>query len=340
MTNSPNLLPAQNNFDVIRLALAFIVFLAHSYDLSQSSDLKPLVSLLSSRVAVEAFFVISGFLIIMSYERSRSLPNYAQKRVRRIYPGYIVSVCFFAILLPLIEDVPAKIYTSFDYFKYLTVNALFLNFISPSIPGVFENNPIYAINGALWTIKIEVMFYVCIPFIAWICRKIHPLAILVLLYLTGFLYSNIIESLGWPVLAKQFPGQLQFFAAGIGLHYFYKKITQFPWHCFIIAIVGFLLHYMGLSNLLYPISLALTIYFLAFCVPTINLSRIGDLSYGVYILHFPILQTLISFGMFEKSGWGGLLLASFFVLSGAFLMWHLVEKRFLFSSSHYLPKNA
>jgi peptidoglycan/LPS O-acetylase OafA/YrhL len=57
-------------------------------------------------------------------------------------------------------------------------------------------------------------------------------------------------------------------------------------------------------------------------------------------VHFPIVQTLISFGMFERSAWKGLLLASFLVLSGAFLMWHFVEKRFLFKSSHYLPENV
>jgi peptidoglycan/LPS O-acetylase OafA/YrhL len=330
----------QNNFDVIRLILAFTVFLAHSHELSQSSDLKPLILLLSSKVAVEAFFVISGFLIIMSYEKSVSLSNYARKRVRRIYPAYIVSLVFFATILPFIEEAPARTYISFDYFKYLIFNAIFLNFISPSLPGVFETNPIQAINGALWTIKIEVMFYMCIPLIAWMCRKTHPGVILAALYVMGVTYSNISESLGWNTLAKQLPGQLQFFAAGMGVYYLYDRIIKFRWHCLVAVIAGFLLHYMRLSDFLYPISLALTIYFFAFRVPTINLSRIGDLSYGVYIVHFPILQTLISFGMFDKSGWKGLLLASFLVLSGAFLMWHLVEKRFLFNSSHYLLRNS
>jgi hypothetical protein len=55
MMNSSNSVPAQNNFDVIRLILAFIVFLVHSHVLSQSDDLKPIVLLLSSKVAVEAF---------------------------------------------------------------------------------------------------------------------------------------------------------------------------------------------------------------------------------------------------------------------------------------------
>lgn len=84
---------------------------------------------------------------------------------------------------------------------------IFLNFISPSIPGVFESNLIY---GALWTIKIEVMFYISIPLIAWACSKTRPLVIFVTLNIAGFLYSDIMRSLGWSILATQLPGQLQF----------------------------------------------------------------------------------------------------------------------------------
>lgn len=87
----------------------------------------------------------------------------------------------------------------------------------------------------------------------------------------------------------------------MALHYFHEKIVEFPYYCLVIAIAGFFLHYTELSDLLYPISLALAVYFFAFCIPVLNLSRIGDLSYGVYIVHFPILQTLISFGIFDNS---------------------------------------
>ena len=41
---------------------------------------------------VDLFFVVSGLLIFMSYERSRSVGRYTENRVRRIYPAYFVTV--------------------------------------------------------------------------------------------------------------------------------------------------------------------------------------------------------------------------------------------------------
>ncbi len=78
-----------NNFDLLRFLLAFLVFLFHVSFLSQSFDLKYFQTFLSSQTVLEAFFVISGFLIFMSYENSSSLKDYLLKRVRRIYPGYM-----------------------------------------------------------------------------------------------------------------------------------------------------------------------------------------------------------------------------------------------------------
>jgi peptidoglycan/LPS O-acetylase OafA/YrhL len=66
-----------------------------------------------------------------------------------------------------------------------------------------------------------------------------------------------------------------------------------------------------------------------------NFSKYGDFSYGVYIVHWPILQTLIIFGVDRLNP--AIFLGVSLTLIGlaAFLMWHLVERHFLTSSSHY-----
>ncbi len=88
----------RNNFDAIRFGLAFIVFLVHTYELSRAEGLRFLSQILSSQVAVEAFFVVSGFLIFMSYEKSADIRKYAVKRARRIYPAYVAVVVLCALL--------------------------------------------------------------------------------------------------------------------------------------------------------------------------------------------------------------------------------------------------
>jgi peptidoglycan/LPS O-acetylase OafA/YrhL len=67
-----------------------------------------------------------------------------------------------------------------------------------------------------------------------------------------------------------------------------------------------------------------------------NFGRYGDFSYGIYILHFPILQALIQAGLFAWSPFGALAIACGTVIAAAALLWHLVERPFLARSSHYV----
>jgi len=71
-----------NNIDFLRLALALLVVFAHSFVITQGSDgAEPFMRLTRGQttggtVAVDAFFILSGFLITASYERSSSLLSF------------------------------------------------------------------------------------------------------------------------------------------------------------------------------------------------------------------------------------------------------------------------
>jgi peptidoglycan/LPS O-acetylase OafA/YrhL len=84
----------ENNLDLLRFLFASSICIYHLYVLSQASCLKTVVLLLSplSDCAVRGFFIISGFLIFRSYERSRNLKEYLFKRARRILPAYVAVV--------------------------------------------------------------------------------------------------------------------------------------------------------------------------------------------------------------------------------------------------------
>ncbi|MGB6855828.1 MAG: hypothetical protein WBE03_03015, partial [Terracidiphilus sp.] len=79
-----------------------------------------------------------------------------------------------------------------------------------------------------------------------------------------------------------------------------------------------------------------------FCRYLGNFAKYGDFSYGVYIVHWPILQCMVFFGLPRLNPLIFLSLALVLVFAASFLMWHLVEKRFLTASSHYrrAPANA
>ena len=91
----------QNNFSFLRLICALLVIITHSYELlGEGKDVLFYYSnhhISLSLLAVNSFFVISGFLIFKSFERSLNLKEFIKKRSLRIYPAFFVSVivCFF-----------------------------------------------------------------------------------------------------------------------------------------------------------------------------------------------------------------------------------------------------
>jgi peptidoglycan/LPS O-acetylase OafA/YrhL len=330
-----------NNFDLLRLLFASAVCLDHSYKLSGYSELH--FWFLSSSMAVNAFFVLSGFLIFMSYERSRSLSSYASKRIRRIYPAYFTVVMLCAIGLALASSKSITDYFSLAWLKYVFANLTFMNFIQPTLPGVFESYEMPSVNGALWTIKIEAMFYLSVPFFVFLFRRFGTLLTLIATYCLSFAYKSILimaatktDSNIYMELSRQLPGQLSYFMAGAFfyyfLHLFERKVIYFMTAAITILSVDLIFP----LPLLEPFAVATLVIFFGLYLYTGNFGKYGDFSYGIYILHFPIIQVLVYAGWFKDQPWYFFMSVIFFTTIGAFFMWHLVEKHFLYRRNHYM----
>ncbi|MDP4086262.1 MAG: acyltransferase [Bacillota bacterium] len=327
-----------NNFDLLRLLFALTVFFVHGYDLTLSPELKPLKAFLNSQVAVESFFIISGFLIFMSYENSKSLVDFFQKRLKRIYPAYFFIILFCGFLGVFISKNNFGGYFSLDLVKYIFYNLIFLNSAQPSLPGVFTSNPVMsAVNGSLWTIKLEVSFYVLIPIIVFIFKKNrkHTWAWILIAYLLSFLYNYGLNTLSlhtgndlYAKLAKQLPGQMSYFLSGALLFYylnFFKKHSHF---LFVLALILYFIQFK--MNIFSPLTLAIIVIYFAICIPQlINFNKIGDFSYSIYITHFPIVQFFISIGAFKLNPIFGLLISFLVVIAFSIFSWNFIEKPFL-----------
>ncbi len=341
-------IPTINNFDILRFVFALLVLIYHACVLASTDELKLVVEFIIpfSRFAVPRFFIISGFLIFMSYETSKSWKNYFEKRARRILPAYLFIVILTAIGGCFVSTLPWNEYFRWEWFKYLFFNIIFLNFLHLSLPGVFESNPLMStVNGSLWTIKVELMFYAVVPLLVHILRRYNQLVSILIIYLLSFIYSEVLNYLGeytrhaiWFELAKQLPGQLTFFITGALIYYYYdafKRNFRVPL-CFssLILVCSYYFkstsiayHLISLST---PISLAIVVIFIAFFSSYIELfSNYGDLSYGTYIYHFPLIQVFISLGLFNYSSYLALWLSVIATLLISYASWHLLEKPFL-----------
>jgi peptidoglycan/LPS O-acetylase OafA/YrhL len=327
-----------NNFDLLRLVLATVVAFVHFSDLT-GLELVYFGKYLSSGVAVDSFFIISGFLIFMSYESSNSLSIYFQKRLRRILPAYIAVIIICSVLLYLISSKSFSQYFNLEFFKYILFNVLTLNFLQPTLPGVFVDHHIPAVNGALWTIKIELMFYCCVPIIFFIMSKINRVFTFFSIYLSSVIYSVLLTYIYaktghelYDRLERQLPGQLCFFVSGGFLYMYYSKIMKYNFILLFISILIVVIHkYYFNLYLLYPFTLAFIVIYFANIFPCLGkFGKFGDFSFGIYIWHFPVLQTLIKYELFSNKLFGFTLFITVTFLA-SLISWNLIEKKFLYT---------
>ncbi len=100
-----------NRFDILRLIAAWLVLFSHCYPLGGRPGGEPLASTLGidtlGGVGVSIFFVLSGYLVTLSLERSPSLLEFARRRALRIYPALVV-ICLLCVLVlgPLMTTWP------------------------------------------------------------------------------------------------------------------------------------------------------------------------------------------------------------------------------------------
>ncbi len=112
----------ENNFDLLRVIAALQVMIMHTtahilleHDYTLNTFWTFIIEILSYIEGVPIFFLISGFLITMSYERNSNIKNYIQNRVLRIFPGLYVNIFLGVIIL--------------YYFGYLQFNLEFFSWL-------------------------------------------------------------------------------------------------------------------------------------------------------------------------------------------------------------------
>lgn len=325
-------IPRQNNFDLLRLIFASIVVLYHCHDLGRNTAYSWVPFVTSSRFAVEGFFAMSGCLIIGSYDQNPALREYLEKRARRLLPAYWAALIFTLILGVLMSDLSAEAFLrSSSTWKYVVANLTFLNFLHPTLPGLFTGNPAMpTVNGALWTIKVEVMFYLLVPAIVACCRRLGRWQTLSAIYFASVSFRIWCSHLNHPSLSNQLPGQLCFFAVGAMVYFYYPWFRTHRTWMWLCAVISYSLSlYLGWI-VFRALGVALGVMCLGLLVPNRRgLTKYGDFSYGTYVFHFPVVQTFVSLGVVSAYPNIALGLVCFTVGLLAIASWNFVEKPFL-----------
>lgn len=333
-----------NNFDFLRVLFASTVALSHLIELSQVQIFQPYSRFFNTRLAIDGFFIISGFLIAKSYENSTSMREYIIKRVKRIVPAYLFVVLACAFFLVFISDnTISNYFLNAQFWRYLIANLTFQNYIEPCLPGVFNNNFIGAVNGALWTIKIEEAFYLLVPLFYYLIKnkKLNIYFVAIIIYACSIAYFNYFLSIDSYKIAKQLPGALAFFIIGI---IFYKNFSFFiKWKHYVIVpclLIFLAEQYIFESHLLKPLAFGFIVFYFAYSLKFLNnFGKYGDFTYGIYIFHFPIIQIFVHFNLFNTyNPFFVSVVLLLVVLIFAISSWYIIELPYLSKSRKYRQK--
>ena len=339
----------ENNLNLIRLIAALQVVFSHSIEHLDITTEWLLI--LNNRFfkyipGVPIFFFVSGFLIYWSFQRNSSnILQYFKNRLLRIYPALWISLIVTIILIFISVNDFEDLVTQSDFLIWFLAQISFFQFYTPDILRFWGcGTP----NGSLWTIVIELQFYLFVPFIFYLQKK--HIFFFFLIFLLSLIANIFMGSIDPTFLSTKLFGvfifpYLHYFLLGVILFIYWNKLSRFIENKFIFWLVLYSIFtfffdfYLGINTYSYfissPINIISDILLLAltFSAATTK-NKIGhkllgsnDISYGVYIYHMILINTLINFNLIQKPIYLIVSLVSTCLLG--FLSWKFIEKKAL-----------
>ena len=319
-TASPN---RGNNFDSLRILAALGVLVSHAFPLSGAGDREPILQIslrqtTAGTLAVSVFFVISGYLITKSYDRSHSARAFVIGRVLRLVPALAVVelLLSFCAGLLLTHLSTADYLSQMSLYTNILVNLSCLGF-RDGLPGVFLHNPFpHAVDGSLWTLEYEVACYGMVLVVGYLG--------LLNRYVMGAGYMTALIALRYWV-----GGYYVSFGT-----YFLAGATIYLWRPTLRGDVAALCGCLWTISLLWA-GIRLTMatagaYGIIYLAegPEVRfprLARFGDVSYGIYIWAFPVQQWIAHILGTRITWYWDAALSLPIVLAIAALSWKVIE---------------
>ena len=154
-----------NSMNIMRLLAALAVIYGHASAVTGRGPGDLFLQFVGYKfiggVAVDVFFVLSGFLITASAMSGKGIRYFVVSRVLRIYPALIICVVLSVFLLGPLLTVSHEYWVSTATWRYLFGNATAYR-TEYFLPGVFSGLHDPAVNGSLWSLLVEVRLYLMV----------------------------------------------------------------------------------------------------------------------------------------------------------------------------------
>ncbi|WP_069093954.1 acyltransferase family protein [Methyloligella halotolerans] len=328
-----------NNFNLIRFLAATVVMLDHAVALAGTGDPRVLTlgpfsfdlhAVPLGRIAVDVFFVVSGFLVTRSVLTRPTVLDFTVARVLRLFPA-LLAVCLLTafVLGPLISDRSlSEYFGDLKTWLYAPLTGLLVSH-SETLPGVFGTvREEGVVNSPLWTLRYEAVCYAILGGLALVGalldrRIVYTLAALLAAYLLVTFGTDLRGQMAAIDSLARFG--LSFFLGG-AIYVFADRIRLNLLWLVGLAVVAAATSQTSIAEFTFRLALAYGVVWVALVPggPIRSFNRLGDYSYGLYILCWPIQQTIVT--LMPGIAAPALFVLSFPVTLGiAALSWHLVE---------------
>jgi peptidoglycan/LPS O-acetylase OafA/YrhL len=319
----------RNSLNAIRLALAVLVIVSHSWPLG-GYGLDPGAGGQSiGDWAVAGFFTISGFLITGSRVHSRSIWDYLWRRFLRIYPAFLaVLIVIAGVFAPISvwltgaggEHIGSAVgFVINNAALYLRQNGIDVTLASTPWPTSWD--------GPLWTLTWEFACYIGMGLLVTFVKNRRALIASVT---TVFVLCSAATLY---MLERGDGGNVTrlgaFFAAGALIYFLRRRIRLSPWIAAIALVLLIAIVWTGMFKVLGGLPLAYLLLYAGAVLPA-PFQRIGaknDISYGMYIYAWPVQQILaILFAHTSVPVWVFVVLSIALTVPLAWASWLLIER--------------
>ena len=327
-----------NNFRIVRHLAAASVIVAHSFGLltpaAAAASGSWRIAGQASAIAVDVFFITSGFLVGRSLLVRGDLKDFVASRVLRIYPALIVLAFLTAFVLgPIVTVLTLREYFSIKaVYSFAIIDSIMIvpGYFRYQLPGVFTTLDSHfgdTVNGSLWTLPWELWMY-CSLIVLFKLRALGPVPLGILAAAASLAFAMIPGGGGayedHAHIAVRF---VAFFYSGVALYVYRRHVPLTP-GILAAATAAFALSWWLVGEpVLLPQWLGYAVLYLTYHPRLVvkRLSEGADYSYGLYIFAYPVQQTLIwATGMTSAPLHIAASLA--ITLMIAALSWHFIEE--------------
>ena len=303
---STNRLLFLDGFRAISVILVLFFHYAYNYPMKYGNPNEAISLFMNGGIGVSLFFIISGYVILMSLEK-KDLIGFVISRLSRLYPAYIFAVTLTSISIICIGTWYAEI-DIINYLKNLTMFQYYMGGTN--------------IDGVYWSLRVEMAFYIGIAFVFyaiplryfWLCVTSFSVSACLFNLLSSMWYLPVALDLIRKLLIFEF---FPYFALGMLIYYTsdsskkrYGENNIHILNCLLlIAIIFDLVCTKDFYRGVFLISMSLFIYLFSQKVfvrfvkvfETKLLVYIGRISYSIYLLHqvigYLLINVLLDLGM-------------------------------------------